>query len=158
MYVVALANGTAMGGGVGLLAVCDYVVMKHSAMVALSEVCRQVNPCWPAEWPPDPVATQRGAGRESDSPRVFTQVKLGVIPATISPYVVAKVGPSRARRLFMTGEAIRAEQVRPMLQWRVTAAARCWSRGGRPPPRAATIGSTFAPPTLSSGKGLWARG
>jgi methylglutaconyl-CoA hydratase len=30
-------------------------------------------------------------------------VKLGIIPAVISPYVVAKIGPSAARELFVTG-------------------------------------------------------
>jgi len=55
--MVALANGTAMGGGVGLLAVCDYVVMKHSAMVALSEVCAAASS--PARLR-TPVAAQRG--------------------------------------------------------------------------------------------------
>lgn len=34
----------------------------------------------------------------------FTEVKLGIIPAVISPFVVAKIGPSNARALFLTGE------------------------------------------------------
>ena len=33
----------------------------------------------------------------------FTEVKLGIIPAMISPYVLAKIGPSAARHLFITG-------------------------------------------------------
>lgn len=33
----------------------------------------------------------------------FSEVKLGLIAATISPYVVAAVGPRRARSLFATG-------------------------------------------------------
>ena len=33
----------------------------------------------------------------------FTEVKLGLIPAVIAPYVVAKIGQSAARELFMTG-------------------------------------------------------
>ena len=33
----------------------------------------------------------------------FTEVKLGLIPAVIAPYVVAKIGNSAARELFMTG-------------------------------------------------------
>ena len=40
----------------------------------------------------------------------LSEVKLGVIPATISPYVVAKIGPSNARRLFMTGETINVDK------------------------------------------------
>lgn len=34
----------------------------------------------------------------------FSEVKLGIIPAVISPYALAKIGPSWARRLFVTGE------------------------------------------------------
>jgi len=74
VYLVALANGSAMGGGFGLLCCCDCVIARKSCFFALSEV------------------------------------KLGVIPATISPYVVAKIGPSNARRLFMTGEAITVDK------------------------------------------------
>jgi methylglutaconyl-CoA hydratase len=33
----------------------------------------------------------------------FTEVKLGIIPAVISPFVLAKIGPSAARELFLTG-------------------------------------------------------
>jgi methylglutaconyl-CoA hydratase len=33
----------------------------------------------------------------------FTEVKLGLIPAVIAPYVVAKIGQSAARELFVTG-------------------------------------------------------
>jgi methylglutaconyl-CoA hydratase len=34
----------------------------------------------------------------------FTEVKLGIIPAVISPFVLAKIGASHARALFVTGE------------------------------------------------------
>jgi methylglutaconyl-CoA hydratase len=34
----------------------------------------------------------------------FTEVKLGIIPAIISPFVIARVGPGRAREFFITGE------------------------------------------------------
>ena len=74
VYVVGLANGSAMGGGFGLLSLCDMVIARKIAFFALSEV------------------------------------KLGVIPATISPYVVAKIGCSTARRLFMTGETIHVQK------------------------------------------------
>jgi methylglutaconyl-CoA hydratase len=33
----------------------------------------------------------------------FSEVKLGIIPAVISPYVIAKIGASAARELFLTG-------------------------------------------------------
>jgi len=40
----------------------------------------------------------------------FSEVKLGLIPATVSPYVVAAIGPRAARGLFATGQAFGAEQ------------------------------------------------
>ena len=39
----------------------------------------------------------------------FSEVKLGIIPAVISPYALAKIGPSAARRYFVTGERFGAE-------------------------------------------------
>lgn len=44
----------------------------------------------------------------------FTETKLGIIPAVISPFVLAKIGASAARALFPTGErfsAARAERI-----------------------------------------------
>lgn len=44
----------------------------------------------------------------------FTEVKLGIIPAVISPFVLAKIGASSARSLFLTGErfdALRAQEI-----------------------------------------------
>lgn len=66
--LVARVNGAAMGGGLGLLAVCDIVIAADSARLA------------------------------------FSEVKLGIAPAVISPFVVNKIGTSWARRLFVTGE------------------------------------------------------
>ncbi len=40
----------------------------------------------------------------------FTEVKLGIIPAVISPFVVAKIGASNARALFLTGERFDARR------------------------------------------------
>ena len=34
----------------------------------------------------------------------FSEVKLGIIPAVISPFALAKIGASAARRYFVTGE------------------------------------------------------
>jgi methylglutaconyl-CoA hydratase len=34
----------------------------------------------------------------------FTEVRLGLVPAVISPYVIRKIGVSAARELFLTGE------------------------------------------------------
>jgi methylglutaconyl-CoA hydratase len=76
--VVARVNGTAMGGGLGLLAVCDLVIAVEGARLA------------------------------------FSEVKLGIAPAVISPYVVRKIGETHARVLFVTGErfsATRAQEI-----------------------------------------------
>ena len=44
----------------------------------------------------------------------FTEVRLGILPAVISPYVIGKIGESAARELFLTGErfeAVRALEI-----------------------------------------------
>jgi methylglutaconyl-CoA hydratase len=44
----------------------------------------------------------------------FTETKLGILPAVISPYVLPKIGPSAARELFLTGmrfSATRAKEI-----------------------------------------------
>jgi methylglutaconyl-CoA hydratase len=38
----------------------------------------------------------------------FSEVKLGIVPAVISPFALAKIGPSAARRYFLTGERFSA--------------------------------------------------
>src|SRR5436853_1849318 len=74
--VVARVNGTAMGGGVGLIAVCDIVIAAENARLA------------------------------------FSEVKLVIAPAVISPYVVRKIGETHARVLFVTGERFSATRAR----------------------------------------------
>ncbi|MEP6898157.1 MAG: enoyl-CoA hydratase/isomerase family protein [Rhodanobacter sp.] len=69
---VARVNGSAYGGGVGLVACCDIAIGVDTAKFALSEV------------------------------------KLGLVPAVISPYVIAAIGLREARRLFITGEVFDA--------------------------------------------------
>ena len=44
-----------------------------------------------------------------DTKFAFSEVKLGIIPAVISPFALAKVGASAARRYFVTGERFDAE-------------------------------------------------
>ena len=39
----------------------------------------------------------------------FSEVKLGLIPATIAPYVIEAVGPRTARALFLTGNTMDAD-------------------------------------------------
>ena len=44
----------------------------------------------------------------------FTEVKLGILPAVISPFALAKIGRSAARELFLTGarfSAVRAREI-----------------------------------------------
>jgi len=71
-FTICLANGSAMGGGVGCVCCCDYVISVKKAYFVLSEV------------------------------------KIGVIPATISPYVIAKIGVSNAKRFFCAAENLSA--------------------------------------------------
>lgn len=40
----------------------------------------------------------------------FSEVRLGLLPATISPFVIPKIGAGNARALFATGEAFDAER------------------------------------------------
>ncbi|HEV3152675.1 MAG TPA: enoyl-CoA hydratase-related protein [Candidatus Baltobacteraceae bacterium] len=91
---------------------------------AMSEMFRAIDRC------PKPVigrvhgaALGGGAGlaavcdivvASSDTIFGFTEVKLGIIPAVISPFVLAKIGASHARALFLSGErfeAKRAQQI-----------------------------------------------
>ena len=40
----------------------------------------------------------------------FSEVRMGLVPATISPFVARKIGEGRARELFLTGAMISAAQ------------------------------------------------
>jgi methylglutaconyl-CoA hydratase len=73
---IARVNGSAYGGGVGLIACCDIAVGVNEAQFAL------------------------------------TEVRLGLIPAVISPYVVAAIGEKKSRRYFLTGERFSAAQAK----------------------------------------------
>jgi methylglutaconyl-CoA hydratase len=42
----------------------------------------------------------------------FTEVKLGILPAVVSPFVLSKIGRSAARELFLTGARFSAERAR----------------------------------------------
>ncbi|MCP2620290.1 enoyl-CoA hydratase-related protein [Candidatus Aminicenantes bacterium AC-334-K16] len=72
--VLALVNGAAIGGGVGVVSACDIVVASEKARFGLSEV------------------------------------KIGLVPAAISPYVIRRIGEAQARRYFLTGERIPAQR------------------------------------------------
>ena len=71
---LALVQGAALGGGVGLVACCDIALAADQATFALSEV------------------------------------RLGLIPATIGPYVVGAIGARAARRYFLTAERFGADR------------------------------------------------
>jgi methylglutaconyl-CoA hydratase len=73
---IAVVNGAAYGGGVGLVCACDIAIGTNRAQFCLSEV------------------------------------KLGLIPAVISPYVVGAVGTRQARRLFLTAERIESKEAK----------------------------------------------
>lgn len=75
---LALVQGAAFGGGVGLVAACDLALATPQASFCLSEV------------------------------------KLGLIPAVISPYVIAAMGARAARRYFLTAERFDAERARQL--------------------------------------------
>jgi methylglutaconyl-CoA hydratase len=55
------------------------------------------------------VATADIAVASTDAVFAFSEVKLGIIPAVISPFALAKIGPGQARRWFVTGERFDAE-------------------------------------------------
>jgi methylglutaconyl-CoA hydratase len=42
----------------------------------------------------------------------FSEVRLGIVPAVISPFVVAKIGVANSRELFLTGERFIAQKAR----------------------------------------------
>ncbi len=73
---VALVQGPAYGGGVGLVACCDLAVAAPKARFR------------------------------------FSEVRLGLVPAVISPYVVAAIGSRAARRYFLTAEEFDAAEAR----------------------------------------------
>lgn len=76
--IIGRVNGHALGGGVGLVGVCDYVVASGEAVMG------------------------------------FTEVRLGLIPAVISPYCIAKIGESNARAWMISGERFSAEEAKRM--------------------------------------------
>jgi enoyl-CoA hydratase/carnithine racemase len=55
------------------------------------------------------VAAADVAVAARDTKFSFSEVKLGLVPATISPFVLPKIGPGHARHLFTTGEIFEAD-------------------------------------------------
>lgn len=70
---IAVVQGPAFGGGVGLITCCDIVLSTLKASFC------------------------------------FSEVRLGLVPAVISPYIIASIGARAARRYCLTAEAFGAE-------------------------------------------------
>ncbi len=47
-----------------------------------------------------------------DTTFAFSETRLGIVPAVISPYALRKIGPSHARRYFLSGERFDAHEAR----------------------------------------------
>jgi methylglutaconyl-CoA hydratase len=58
------------------------------------------------------VAAADVAVAEEGARFAFSEVRLGIAPATIAPYVLRKIGASHARSLFLTGERFGAARAR----------------------------------------------
>ncbi len=58
------------------------------------------------------VAVADVAVAEEGTRFAFSEVRLGIAPATIAPFVVRRIGHSRARALFLTGERFDADRAR----------------------------------------------
>lgn len=54
------------------------------------------------------VACADFAVLSEDTVLAFSEVRIGLVPATISPFVIRKIGAGRARELFLTGDRISA--------------------------------------------------
>ena len=100
-------------------------------------------------------ARHRGRPR-ADAVFAFSEVKLGIVPAVISPFALAKIGASAARRYFVTGERFdAATALRIGLVHEVDGRPRRGRRdrssaSSRPPgrgPRATRSGSCSSGPT-----------
>ncbi len=56
------------------------------------------------------VAVADVAVAEEEAQLGFTEVRLGLVPAVVSPYVIRKIGVAAARELFLTGERFPAKR------------------------------------------------
>jgi methylglutaconyl-CoA hydratase len=74
--MIGRIQGAAIGGGVGLVSVCDIVIATEATQFSLSEV------------------------------------RLGIVPACIGPFVVAKIGASQARSLFVSADRFTGQKAK----------------------------------------------
>jgi methylglutaconyl-CoA hydratase len=56
------------------------------------------------------VAVADIAVASTEASFAFSETRLGILPAVVSPYVVRKIGPARATALFVTGSRIDAKR------------------------------------------------
>ena len=56
------------------------------------------------------VAVADIAVASTEASFAFSETRLGILPAVVSPYVVRKIGPARATALFVTGSRIEAKR------------------------------------------------
>src|SRR3989440_4469679 len=56
------------------------------------------------------VAVADIAVASTEATFAFSETRLGILPAVVSPYVVRKIGPARATALFVTGSRIDAQR------------------------------------------------
>jgi methylglutaconyl-CoA hydratase len=126
--IILQGDGKAFCGGADINWMRDSLELSQDDNVrdaaAMSDMLRAIDRC------PKPViarvhgaALAGGAGlcavadavvADEETMFGFTETKVGLIPAVISPFVLAKIGPSHARRLFLTGErfdAARAQAI-----------------------------------------------
>jgi methylglutaconyl-CoA hydratase len=124
--VVLAGEGQVFCGGADINWMRESLELSFDANVAdaerMSDMFRAIDNC------PKPVIGQihgaalgGGAGLAAvcdiaiaadDAIFGFTEVKLGIIPAVISPFVLAKIGASHARALFLTGERFDARRAK----------------------------------------------
>ena len=76
--VIGRINGPAIGGGTGVVAVCDIAIASLDASFA------------------------------------FSETKLGLTPAAISPYLLKRMGEKNLREYFLTGQRFSAAQAAEM--------------------------------------------
>jgi methylglutaconyl-CoA hydratase len=76
--VIGRIQGNAFGGGLGLIAACDFAICVDTMRVA------------------------------------FTEVRLGLVPAIISVFVMRKMGLADVTATFLSGDRFTAEQAREM--------------------------------------------
>jgi len=74
--IIAKVNGSAFGGGVGILAACDFAVAVNDAKFA------------------------------------YTEVRIGLVPSVISPYIIYRSTINKIKELFLTSDVLTAVEAK----------------------------------------------